>query len=145
MDDFQNIDKQYLGMTGLAMLNLAFVAFIKATANPPKSLQPVIAMVSGILAGCLVAYMGHGNIANGMFMGMICGLSSMGIYSGTKSSIPMGLLTMPDIKAGAEAKASSVLDTPSKAIQPAKISVEPPTTPGIPTPYIPPLPTWKIE
>lgn len=51
----------------------------------PKRFSPVLALVLGIAAG--VIYIDPGDIKGGILIGIAIGLSSIGLYSGTKNTI----------------------------------------------------------
>lgn len=51
----------------------------------PKKFAPVLAVVLGVVVG--LVYLAPGNAAEGILVGIATGLSSVGLYSGTKNTV----------------------------------------------------------
>lgn len=71
---------------GLALIPL-LVAVIAVLTNLglPKQFAPVVSVVLGIVVG--IVYLAPGDIKQGIMIGLALGLSSVGLYSGTKNTI----------------------------------------------------------
>lgn len=55
------------------------------TIGLPKKFAPIVAVVLGILIG--VFYIAPGDVLKGILVGIAVGLSSVGLYSGTKNTV----------------------------------------------------------
>jgi mannose/fructose/N-acetylgalactosamine-specific phosphotransferase system component IIC len=71
---------------GLALIPLlvAVIAML-TTLGLPKRFAPVISVVLGVVVG--IIYLAPGDIKQGVLIGIALGLSSVGLYSGTKNTI----------------------------------------------------------
>jgi len=71
---------------GLALIPL-LIAIIAVFTNLglPKKFAPVVSVVLGIVVG--IIYLAPGDIKQGVIIGLALGLSSVGLYSGTKNTM----------------------------------------------------------
>lgn len=66
---------------------VGLVEIIKRSGVPDKY-SPIVAIFLGVISGVL--YLSPDNYLNGVLQGIILGLSSVGLYSGTKNLIGKG-------------------------------------------------------
>ena len=55
----------------------------------PKKFAPLVAVVLGVIVG--IVYLAPGELAKGILVGVALGLSSVGLYSGTKNTVQLTL------------------------------------------------------
>lgn len=77
------MDFQVYGLA-LVPLLIAVIAML-TTLGLPKRFAPVISVALGVVVG--IIYLAPGDIKQGVLIGMALGLSSVGLYSGTKNTI----------------------------------------------------------
>ena len=65
------------------------VVAVFTTLGLPKKLAPVVSVILGILAG--IFYLSPEDISKGVLVGLTLGLSSVGLYSGTKNTVQLTL------------------------------------------------------
>lgn len=75
-------------MSGVDVVIVAVITGLVKVVNSlgvPKKYSPIIALVLGVLGG--VFYLHPGHLLDGILYGAVLGLSSVGLYSGTKNLI----------------------------------------------------------
>jgi mannose/fructose/N-acetylgalactosamine-specific phosphotransferase system component IIC len=78
-----NMDFQIYGLALIPLL-IAVIAML-TTLGLPKRFAPVVSVALGIVVG--IIYLSPGDIKQGIMIGLALGLSSVGLYSGTKNTI----------------------------------------------------------
>jgi L-cystine uptake protein TcyP (sodium:dicarboxylate symporter family) len=77
------MDFQIYGLALVPLLIAVVAVFTKL--GLPKKFAPVVSNVLGIVVG--IVYLAPGDIKQGIIIGLALGLSSVGLYSGTKNTI----------------------------------------------------------
>jgi hypothetical protein len=58
---------------------------IATTMGMPKKIAPAVSILLGVIGG--IVYIAPGDIKTGVLVGVIMGLSSVGLYSATKTTL----------------------------------------------------------
>lgn len=84
------MNSDYIDFGMVTAVVAGLTEMMKAIGFPPR-FSPIVSLIFGIVGG--VIYLHPDELANGVFMGIVAGLTASGFYSGAKS-----LVTKEEVK-----------------------------------------------
>lgn len=78
---------ELIGGVAAVPVIIALVAVIKAIFPINTKYAPVVAIALGLVASFGLEFFGHLEAYNAVVMGIVAGLTAVGLYSGTKNTI----------------------------------------------------------